>query len=59
MTFQKDRKDDIFPSILCLSFQICHETECQLLSSNQFQSKLDALIGCTYYDMTPPASKQV
>ena len=44
---------------LCLSFQIFHETECQLLSSNQFLSKLNVLIGCTYYDMTPTASKQV
>ena len=48
-----------FENCLCLSFQMCHEKECQLLSSNQFQSKLDTLIDCTYYDMTPPASKQV
>ena len=48
-----------FENCLCLSFQICHEKECQLLSSNQFLSKLNILIGCTYYDMTPVPSKQV
>ncbi|CAB3986032.1 small RNA degrading nuclease 5-like isoform X2 [Paramuricea clavata] len=42
---------------LCISFQMCNETECQLLSSSQFQSTLDTIKGCTYYNMVPP-SKQ-
>ena len=44
---------------LCLSFQMCNETECQLLSSNQFQSTLVTMTECTYYDMHPTGSKQV
>ena len=44
---------------LCLSFQMCNETECQLLSSNQFQSALLTMTECTYYDMHLTASQQV
>ena len=44
---------------LCRSFQMCNETECQLLSSNQFQSTLVIMTECTYYDMHPTASQQV
>ena len=44
---------------LCLSFQMCNETECQLLSSTQFQSPLDIMMECTYYDMRPSATQQV
>ena len=44
---------------LCISFQMCNETECQLLSSSQFQSTLDNIIECTYYDMFPSSAKQV
>ena len=42
---------------LCLSFQMCNETECKLLSSNQFQSTLVTMTECTYYDMHPTASQ--
>ena len=42
---------------LCLSFQMCNETECQLSSSNQFQSTLVTMTECTYYDMHPTASQ--
>ena len=42
---------------LCLSFQMCNETECQLLSSNQFQSTLVTMTECTYYDMHPTATQ--
>ncbi|CAB4033556.1 Versican core [Paramuricea clavata] len=40
---------------LCMSFQMCENTECQLLSSNQFRSPstLLAVMGCSYYDMVP------
>jgi hypothetical protein len=48
-----------FEDCLCISFQMCNETECQLLSSSQFQSTLDTIMGCTYYDMVPSSSKQV
>ena len=41
---------------LCLSFQMCNETECHLLSSNQYQSTLVTMTECTYYDMNPTAS---
>jgi hypothetical protein len=39
----------------CVAFQICHETECQLLSSTRFltPSSLMPLLGCSYYDMIP------
>ena len=40
---------------LCMSFQTCQNTECQLLSSNQFQSPsaLVTMMGCSYFDMVP------
>ena len=44
---------------LCLSFQVCNETQCHLLSSNQFQSTLVTMTECTYYDMRPAASQEV
>ena len=44
---------------LCLSFQMCNETECHLLSSNQYLSTLVTKMECTYYDMRPTASQQV
>ena len=50
---------DCLKDCLCISFQMCNETECQLLSSSQFQSTMDTIIGCTYYDMVPSSSKQV
>ena len=39
----------------CTAFQICHNTECQLLSSNRFLSPLVLYRnhGCTYYDLSP------
>jgi hypothetical protein len=48
-----------FEDCLCISFQMCNETDCQLLSSSQFQPTLDTIMGCTYYDMVPSSSKQV
>ena len=44
---------------LCRSFQMCNDTDCQLLSSNQFQSTLVTMTECTYYDMHPTASQQM
>ncbi len=48
-----------FEDCLCLSFQMCKRTECQLLSSSQIQSTLDTMPGCTYYDMLPTTSEKV
>lgn len=44
-----------YEDCFCMAFQICKSTQCQLLSSNQFQSP-SALVfveGCSYYDMLP------
>ena len=48
-----------FNECLCMSFQMYNETECQLLSSNRFQSTLKPKIGFTYYDMLPETSQKV
>jgi hypothetical protein len=39
----------------CFSFEMCQSKECQLLSTNQFQSPsaLVTMKGCSYYDMLP------
>lgn len=39
----------------CTTFQICHKTDCMLLSSNRFltPSSLLPMLGCIYYDMKP------
>ncbi|XP_028416304.1 uncharacterized protein LOC114540227 [Dendronephthya gigantea] len=45
-----------YEDCFCMSFQMCRQnTECQLLSSNQFQSPfaLHSMMGCSYYDMVP------
>ena len=44
-----------YKDCFCMAFQICKETECQLLSSNQFQSPSALVLGkgCSYYDMLP------
>jgi hypothetical protein len=38
-----------------MAFQMCQSTECQLLSTNQFQSSstLVTMKECSYYDMLP------
>ena len=48
-----------FEDCFCMSFQICQNTECHLMSSNQFQneSKLITAKGCSYYDMLPDLDK--
>ena len=44
----------------CMAFQMCNNTECQLLSSNRFQnpSSMGDLPRCTYYNLLPIQSKQ-
>ncbi|XP_028416284.1 uncharacterized protein LOC114540214 [Dendronephthya gigantea] len=45
-----------YEDCFCMSFQMCSQnTECQLLSSNQFRLPSDLLdmTGCSYYDMLP------
>ena len=45
-----------YEECFCMTFQMCHQnTECQLLSSNQFRSPfaLHSMTGCSYYDMVP------
>ena len=39
---------------LCMAFQICQNTECQLLSSNRFLSSASLYQnhGCIYYDLS-------
>lgn len=48
-----------YKDCLCLAFQICNETECQLLSNNRYRTPilLKTLTGCSYYDMIPFHSK--
>jgi hypothetical protein len=44
-----------YEDCFCMAFQMCQSTECQLLSTNQFQSSsaLVTMKGCSYYDMLP------
>jgi hypothetical protein len=44
-----------YEDCFCMAFQMCQSAECQLLSTNQFQSSsaLVTMKGCSYYDMLP------
>ena len=44
-----------YEDCFCMAFQVCQNSECQLLSSNRFLSSraLVSLKGCSYYDMLP------
>ena len=46
---------ECYKHCLCVAFQICNETECQLLSNNRFLKPISlmTLMGCSYYDMIP------
>ena len=46
---------------LCVAFQICQDTQCQLLSSNRFLTPSTFLTkyGCTYDDISPREQFQV
>ena len=51
-----------YEDCFCMSFQMCKkDTECHLMSSNQFQneSKLIAAKGYSYYDMLPDIEKVI